>query len=375
VSSSRVGSEALKVAWQTAVRTRGLSHDIAQDQTLERLCDLQARLESTLSLQGKLARLLKWRPLGTQPPTVRGLYLWGPPGRGKTLLVDVFFSTLPVPGRRQHFHHFMRDVHQRLQKLRRRPNPLTAVAEQISLEVQVLCLDELQVTDIADAMILYGLFDALLRRGVCLVFTSNQPPQALYSGGLQRERFLPAIALLERELDIHEIAGGTDFRLRSLQQADVYLPSGDAETPSRLAALFDRLSGVAAVRQRGTIELSGRRVAVVRSAHDIAWLTFATLCEGPRSQADYIELVRLNHTLIVSDVPIMGPDQDDAARRFIGLVDEVYDRGAKLIVSAAAEPAALYRGRRLAEAFQRTVSRLVEMRSAEYLERPHRSDG
>ncbi|MET0291227.1 MAG: cell division protein ZapE [Steroidobacteraceae bacterium] len=372
--SPRVGAEALRNAWRDLAASRQLTPDPAQALVLDRLADLQQRLETARDSRGAFARLMRWIPVGRPPATVRGLYLWGPPGRGKTLLVDVFFSTLPVPGRRQHFHHFMRDVHDRLRKLRRRPNPLDAVADQIASEARVVCLDELQVTDIADAMILYALFTALLRRGVCLVCTSNQPPGDLYKDGLQRERFLPAIALLERELDVHETTGATDFRLRNLQRAEVYLPSGDRTTRSRLDALFEQLSHAPTAPAHKSIELNGRRIAVVREAHDIAWFEFSTLCEGPRGQSDYIELAQLYHTLIVSDVPVLGADQDDAARRFMGLIDELYDRGVKLVLSAAAEPTTLYRGTRLAEAFQRTVSRLIEMRSADYLARPHRAD-
>ncbi len=373
MSPAAVGAEALRAAWRARVVSHQLTDDAAQGFALERLADLQQRLADAASPRGFIARWLDWLPTGRPPPTVRGLYMWGPPGRGKTLLVDLFHSTLPVPGMRQHFHHFMRGVHERLRKLRRRPNPLDAVADQIARDASVLCLDELQVTDIADAMILHALFAALIRRGVCLVFTSNQPPGALYAGGLQRERFLPAIALIERELDVHEVDGSTDFRLRNLQRAEVYLPSAEPTTRQRLDALFEQLAHASGAKARHAVELNGRRVPVVREAHDVAWFDFATLCEGPRGQADYIELARSYHTLMVSDVPVMGADRDDAARRFIGLIDEVYDRGVKLVLSAAAEPPALYRGSRLADAFQRTVSRLIEMRSAEYLAQPHRT--
>ena len=375
MSQRATGGDALRAAYSTAVSAPGFTEDPAQREALEALVDLQDRLARTRSLQGKLARALRWRPLGTPPPTVRGMYLWGPPGRGKTLLMDLFHATLPVTGKRQHFHHFMRDVHARLAKLRRRPNPLTAVADELAREAEAICFDELQVTDIGDAMILYGLFSTLLQRGVCLVVTSNQPPSGLYPGGLQRERFLPAIALLERELDIRPLDGGTDFRLRDLAQAEVWLPSADASTPARLATLFDRLAGFLPTRMRTTLDVNGRRLPVVRQSQDAVWMTFSALCEGPRGQADYIELARTFRTVVVSDVPALGPDRDDAARRFIGLIDELYDRGVKLIVSAAAEPAALYRGTYLAEAFRRTVSRLIEMRSTDYLARPHRTDG
>jgi cell division protein ZapE len=285
--------------------------------------------------------------------------------------MDLFHATLPVPGLRRHFHRFMRDVHTRLAKLRRRPNPLSAVADELAREAPVLCFDELQVTDIGDAMLLYGLFDALLQRGVCLVFTSNQPPSGLYPGGLQRDRFLPAIALLERELDVHALDGGTDFRLRDLEQAETWLAAADPATPARLATLFDKLGGVPLSRARTTLEVNGRRLPVVRQSEDALWTTFAALCEGPRGQADYIDIAQRFRTLLLSDVPRMDAERDDAARRFIGLVDELYDRGVKLIVSAAAEPDGLYHGTRLADAFRRTVSRLVEMRSHDYLARPH----
>jgi cell division protein ZapE len=365
--------EALRRAYAAALETRGLEREPAQVAALEALADLADRLQQAHSLQGRLRRWLRWRPVGQPPPTQRGLYLWGPVGRGKTFLLDLFRAALTVPARRQHFHHFMRDVHLRLQKLRRRPNPLTAVADEIAREAHVICFDELHVTDIADAMILYGLLDALLRRGVTFVFTSNQPPAGLYAGGLQRERFLPAIGLLERELDVIEVAGSTDFRLRSLQQVPVYFPVADPATPARMTALFDRLAGMGDARgEPGRLLIEGRRIPTLRQRPGVAWFSFATLCEGARGQADYIELARLHHTLFVSGVPVLDAGQDDAARRFIGLIDELYDRNVKLVLSAAADPAALYTGTRLAAPFGRTASRLIEMRSAEYLARPRR---
>ena len=373
--SSPGADTGLLAAFEAAVARRGLTRDPAQAAAVRKLDDLQRRLEQPQPLRERLLRALRWRPSGhlPLPSATRGLYLWGPVGRGKTFVMDLFQAALRVPSKRQHFHHFMRDVHARLQEVHRRTDPLEAVAEQIAGEAQVICFDELQVTDIADAMILYGLLDALLRRGVTFVFTSNQPPSALYAGGLQRERFLPAIALLERELDVVEVAGATDFRLRNLKQAPVYLASTDAAAPAAMTALFERLAGVHDARgEASKLAIANRRIPTVRQRPGIVWFSFAALCEGPRSQADYIEIARLHHTLFVSDVPVLDAAHDDPARRFIGLVDELYDRNVKLVISAAAEPTALYTGERLAATFARTASRLIEMRSDAYLAQPHK---
>ena len=311
-----------------------------------------------------------WR--GSRNPAVRGLYLWGGVGRGKTWLMDLFFSSLTfAERRRQHFHRFMHDVHADLAELKHERDPLEHVAEGIARHVRVLCIDELQVTDIADAMILGGLFAGLLRRGVTLVATSNTAPQELYKDGLQRARFLPAIELLQQQLEVLHVGGATDYRLRELTQAGVYLPAGAADTPARLAALFGRLGGHA-VRIGSHIVIEGRSIAVIREGAGVVWFEFAALCSGPRSQDDYIEIAREYRSVIVSGVPVLEASDDDAARRFIELIDELYDRNVTLIVSAAAPPAALYRGERLAAPFERTVSRLIEMQSVEYLAREHR---
>ena len=239
------------------------------------------------------------------------------------------------------------------------------------LRARVLCLDELYVSDIADAMILGALFEELLRQGVTLVFTSNLPPSQLYRDGLQRARFLPAIALLEGALDVLPLDGGIDYRLRQLRQARIYLDSTAADTTARLETLFRQLAG-----EHGDpgaeLQVQGRRLRARRRSSDVVWFDFATLCTGARSQVDYIEIARDFHTVFVSDVPRLGEADDNAARRFIALVDEFYDQGVKLVLSAAAEPALLYGGERLRFEFQRTQSRLVEMQSEEYLARAHR---
>jgi cell division protein ZapE len=231
----------------------------------------------------------------------------------------------------------------------------------------VYCLDEFMVQDIGDAMILHGVLDGLLRRGVVLVTTSNTPPSRLYEGGLQRERFLPTIALLERMLDVVEIMPGEDYRQRQLRAAPTWLHSRDAATTQRMRELFARLAGNAAVDDAHSMMVEGRPIATLRHAGGLAWFTFAALCEGPRAADDYIAIARRMHTVFLSDVPVFDGHNDDAARRFIALVDELYDRRVKLIVSAAAEPLELYRGERLARDFGRTASRLVEMRGSEYL--------
>lgn len=306
----------------------------------------------------------------TDPDQPGGVYLWGPVGTGKTFLMDLLASQLGASARRRHFHRFMQEVHERLAGLRHRPDPLAEVAAAFAAEAPVFCLDELNVSDIADAMLLAGLFGGLLDRGTALVITSNLPPHRLYEGGLQRQRFLPAIELIERRLVVIQVDGGTDYRLRALEQAPLYF---DATDPGSEQALAERFAAVAGPghRELGSLSLQGRQVPVRLAAAGVAWFEFQALCGGPRGQADYTELSRTHHTVLVSHVPILTAADDDAARRFIHLVDEFYDRGVKLVVSAAAPPESLYRGERLAHDFLRTASRLTEMRSHAYLARAH----
>ncbi|MBS0376398.1 MAG: AFG1 family ATPase [Proteobacteria bacterium] len=340
-----------------------------------------AKLEQ---LRGRLARAARreaglwWRlaaAFGRTPRrrAIRGLYLWGGVGRGKTLLMDAFAAELAVPHRRAHFHHFMQDVHARLAALRPQllADPLARLAADLAADVRVLCFDELYVSDIADAMLLGGLFAALTERGVTLVFTSNVPPAGLYRDGLQRSRFLPAIRLLERATEVVEVDGGTDYRLRQLERAPLYVVGSGADADAALAERFAAIAG-----DRGATDASlvveDRPIAVRRRAAGTIWFDFAALCEGPRATADYIAIAREHHTVLVSGVPAFDETRDDAARRFVALVDELYERGVKLVLSAAAAPAELYRGERLALEFRRTASRLAEMQSREYLARPHR---
>jgi cell division protein ZapE len=262
-------------------------------------------------------------------------------------------------------------VHAQLAQLQGTPEPLGQVAARIARDTRVLCFDELYVTDIADAMILGGLFGGLLKRAVTLVVTSNVPPRLLYRDGLQRARFMPAIRLLERQLEVFKLEGTTDYRLRSLTQAGTYLDALAPETPGRLAALFDALADYG-VRDGGFLVIEGRPIPVIREAHGAVWFEFTALCAGPRSQNDYIEIARACHSVIVSGVPVFGPTAENEARRFAALVDEFYDRNVNLVLSAAARPAQLYRGEQLGPLFERTASRLIEMQSAEYLTREHK---
>jgi len=318
-----------------------------------------------------LARGLELIPRARAP--LRGLYLWGGVGRGKTFLADEFFAELPIRDkRREHFHRFMQDVHARLKRHRNLPSPLDRVAADFAAKARVLSIDEFVVGDVADAMILGTLLDALFRRGVTLVATSNLPPSDLYRGGLQRDRFKPAIALIEKNCRVMELDGGVDYRLRQLERATLYLGPSAGDAESRLASEFERLADGRGSRD-AKVQVEGRAVRARREAEDVVWFEFRELCEGPRSAADYIEIARCYQTVFLSGVPVMDAASDDAARRFIALVDEFYDRAVKLVLSAAADsPEALYRGERLAFEYQRTASRLNEMQGRKYLAKPHR---
>jgi len=302
------------------------------------------------------------------PTTCRGIYIWGAVGRGKTWLMDLFHTGLPRHvARRMHFAHFMREIHARRRRLGGQERPLDRIAAMLAKRARVYCLDEFMVQDIGDAMILHGVLEGLLRRGVVLVMTSNMPPARLYEGGLQRERFLPAIALLNRDLDVLQIGAGSDYRQRQLQSAPTYLHTSDPATPARMVALFQRLAGTEAVDRAATMNIEDRPIETLCHAGGMAWFRFSALCDGPRSSDDYIAIARRLHTVFLSDVPVFDGGNDDPARRFIALIDELYDQHVRLVISAAVEPDQLYRGERLRQIFERTSSRLLEMRSHDYL--------
>jgi cell division protein ZapE len=363
----------LSALYARALQERGFHEDPMQLEAVARLEDLRGRLIAAHAGSRRFATRLAKRVLksgAARGPD--GLYLWGPVGRGKTWLMDLFFQSLPFEGRRRHhFHRLMHEVHARLGKLRSRAEPLDMIGAQMAKDTCVLCLDELYVEDIADAMILGGFLRALIGRGVTLVATSNTPPHRLYERGLQRERFLPAIALIEQHAEVLAMRGGVDYRLRQLTEAGVYLASEDPASNAKLEALFAELADGEGKRG-GSIEIDGRHIPVVRRDEAVVWFEFDALCGSARSQNDYIEIARDYHCVLVSNVPVLDGSRDDPARRFIALVDELYDRNVSLVISAGAEPPALYRGDRLRSAFARTASRLMEMRSAEYLGREHK---
>jgi cell division protein ZapE len=317
-------------------------------------------------LRARIARLT-----GQRPEPVCGLYLHGPVGRGKTFLMDLFYEHLPFEQkRRQHFHRFMNAVHTDLKRFRQHANPLELVAEQVARSTRIICFDELAVSDIADAMILGNLFRGLFEHGVTLVATSNVAPGDLYKDGLQRQQFLPAIRLIEAHTEVVTLEGPLDFRLRVLERADVYQHPIGQEADRKLAAAFTAIAPDGGAAD-SAIEVLGRRIMSRRDADGVVWFEFGDICDGPRSQSDYIEISRCYHTVLISNVPQFTQTTENQARRFIALVDEFYDRRVKLILSAAVPVGELYAGKRLRFEFQRTRSRLEEMQSHEYLAAPH----
>jgi cell division protein ZapE len=363
----------LRAQYDRLVTERGFSADPGQLEAVARLDELRDRLITADEAEASvLARLIAKLGSGSPRPLQRGLYLWGSVGRGKTWLMDLFYQSLPfAERRRRHFHRFMYDVHAELRSLQHQEAPLELVAERIAASTRVLCFDEFFVSDIADAMILAGLLEGLFRRGVTLVATSNVRPSELYKDGLQRQRFVPAIELIERNTEVFAVGGRTDYRLRQLTQAGTYVASSAADAVQRLQVLFAKLADHSPV-SGGTVEIEDRSIPVILQSEGIVWFGFAALCSGPRSQNDYIEIARNYQSVIVSDVPVLDSEHENEARRFIALVDELYDHNVNLIVSAEAAPPDLYRGERLAAQFERTVSRLTEMQSEEYLAKEHR---
>jgi cell division protein ZapE len=353
-------------AYDALLGIRGYKADAAQRAAVERLQRLYGEL-----LSFKAQRRTKLRKLFIHPDLPRSVYLWGGVGRGKSFIMDCFFDALPYKRKRRvHFHAFMQEIHAALRVHQSEDDPLARVVDDLEKQVRLLCFDEFHVSDIADAMILGRLLQALFERGVVFVMTSNYPPQGLYPNGLQRQNFLPTIELMKRQFDVLEVDEGTDYRLRSLEQMNIFLVPSGSEADSELAAHFGKIAGAAGAS--GDILVQERKLPARRIAPGVVWFDFNTLCGGPRSQNDYLDIAREYHTVILSDVPVMQKEQGNEARRFTWLIDVLYDCRVKLIVSAGADAPELYREGPNAQEFPRTVSRLIEMRSRDYLAEPHR---
>ena len=344
-------------------------HDPAQQPALAELDRIHAAVTKPAPKRGLFERMFG----GESPELIPGLYLWGGVGRGKTFLIDLFHEGLPIKGkRRTHFHRFMREVHAGLREHAGERDPLAAIAHQWRASLRVLVLDEFFVSDIGDAMLLARLLEHLFTEGIVLVTSSNAAPSQLYKDGLQRVRFLPAIALIERDCHVVHLDSEEDYRLRALTRSPVYRAPLDPQSDAWLQERWHALGADDAHLDAG-IEIDGRRVPVRARCKGMCWFDFAALCEGPRGSADYIQVAREFHTVLVGGIPRMDGDRDDAARRFVHLIDELYDRHVNLVCTADAEPTALYAGERLVMAFERTASRLIEMRSADYLAQEHHS--
>jgi cell division protein ZapE len=362
-------------AYRASLAEGAVLEDEAQAQVMalldQRFTQLVARSANKAGWFASLANKFLSSKSGRADTSIKGLYLWGGVGRGKTMMMDMFCHALP-PERRQrmHFHRFMRRVHDGLGRFSGQANPLLKVADEIASQGDVLCFDEFFVSDIGDAMILGEVMTALFARGVVLVATSNVEPANLYKNGLQRSRFLPAIDQIYAHCDVHEIDQGQDFRLRTLQQARLYHWPLSESTDQSMRESF---SALATDREKSNVRLrvENRMIEALKVAGDVAWFRFSSLCEGPRSQNDYIELATLFTTVLMSEVPVLDVNREDAARRFISLVDEFYDRRVKLVISADQPITDLYQGQRLSFEFERTQSRLLEMQSEEYLSQPH----
>jgi cell division protein ZapE len=370
--------------YRNDLQREGFFHDPAQERAILSLQRIYDELlgqpappppppPARTAKPGLLGRLFgSAREAATPPvPMVRGLYLWGGVGRGKTYLVDTFFAALPLERKRRlHFHQFMYQVHAALRELKGQQEPLKVVARQFAAKARVICLDEFFVSDITDAMLLYGLLRELFAGGVTLITTSNIPPDELYKDGLQRARFLPAIALLKAHLEILNVDGGVDYRLRYLEKAEIYHYPLDERADRVLSEAFEHVSPEPG-QWGGELEVEGRLIPTRRQADGVVWFDFKAICDGPRSQADYLEIARCFHSVLISQVPVMDWQMENQARRFLNLVDAFYDHSVKLIISAAAPVTELYQGDKLRFEFQRTISRLQEMQSYDYLAREH----
>jgi len=359
-------SDGTMAAWLAPIlAARGTTLDAAQAAARDRLQELAFELRAF-----RAARQSTLTKIFAPPEVPRGVYLWGGVGRGKSFLMDGFFATVAIRRKtRVHFHAFMRDVHEDLARLKQESDPLAAVAARIARRWRLVCFDEFHVSDIADAMILGRLLEALFRHGVVFVMTTNYAPDGLWPNGLQRERFLPTIALLKQWLDVVEVDGGIDYRLRALERAGTYHVPLGPESDAALHAAFESMR--AGPDEAPKLAIEGRTLVARRCAGSAAWFDFTTLCDGPRSQRDYLELARRFPVLFLSGIPRMTAEMGDRARRFTWLVDILYDHRVKLLASAAVPPDDLYREGPNSREFGRTASRLAEMQTHDYMAEPH----
>lgn len=346
---------------------RGFTGDEAQNIAVDRL---QQAYDDWVSFKSKRATTFK--RLISRPEVPRGIYMWGGVGRGKSFLMDSFYLVVPVVRKtRLHFHEFMRGVHRQLDDLKGVADPLDEVARRIAKKYRLICFDEFHVSDIADAMILYNLLRALFENGVSFVMTSNYAPDRLYPDGLHRDRMLPAIALLKDKLDVLNVDAGIDYRRRAMEQVTAYHTPLGANADRALRHAFAAVAETTDEDPR--IRIEAREIKCLRRAGGVIWFDFATLCGGPRSQNDYLEIASRFHTVILSGVPQMSAGMSSEARRFTWLIDVLYDHSVKLLMSAEVEPEELYTQGMLANEFHRTVSRIIEMQSREYMQAQRRS--
>lgn len=356
------------------MRDYARAHGYALDRAQRRAVKHFQRLSDDLVANGKSATsgMSMLRRLLPGQRDIAGIYLWGGVGRGKSFLMDAFFSLVKIEQKRRiHFHRFMQEIHHTLRDLQGTAEPVAEVAKNMASKARLLCLDEFHVVDIGDAMLMRRLLEGLFEQGVAIVGTSNRHPDQLYQDGLQRSQFLPAIELLKARLDVVNVDAGIDYRLRALEKVEIYHQPLDDAAGQNLARSFHAIAGEEGVRDY-QLEIEGRALRARRHADGVVWFDFDVLCDGPRGQADYIELAEDYHTVLLSGIPQFGPEDGDRRRRFTWLIDEFYDRRVKLIASAAVTVDRLCTGQAGIE-FERTVSRLIEMQTREYLGREHLS--
>jgi cell division protein ZapE len=353
--------------YEHALAERGYQPDPAQQRAVDRL---QRYHDEWVRYKALRSSALK--KLLNRPEVPQGVYLWGGVGRGKSFLMDAFYATVPVVRKtRLHFHEFMRGVHRELEEVKGKQDPLDEVARRLTRRYRLICFDEFHVSDVADAMILHRLLSKLFEYGVSFVMTSNYEPSTLYPDGLHRDRVLPAIELIEQRMDVLNVDAGVDYRRRSLEQVQCYHTPLDAKAEQALQDAFGKLADTPP-EKNPVLHIEHREIKPQALAGTVVWFDFATLCGGPRSQNDYLEIASRFHAVILSGVPRMGPRHQSEARRFTWLVDVFYDHRVKLIMSAACPPDEIYTEGAFANEFHRTVSRILEMQSREYLESDRR---